>query len=114
MARETLIKGERRGRPNIVVAGQSNLDGRMSTLLRVRPTLMQELRSVSVGPAYLMIEFALQELIRRAKDGEEITIYAEDMAPTKEDQALLAQARKDAAKRQAAKEKGPRAKPKAA
>jgi len=97
MARKSLIKVERTGNPSIVVAGTSTLDGRMSTLLRIRPTVVERVKRVSIGPLYLIIEYALEQLCERAEAGEKFMIYAENMSAGPDDKEIMQRSRKEQA-----------------
>ncbi len=97
MARKTLINVERTGEPSIIVAGTSTLEGRMSTLLRIRPTVVERVKRISVGPLYLIIEHALEQLCERAENGQQFMIYAEKMSPGPADKAIMERARDDQA-----------------
>lgn len=110
----TPTKAAAKRRPKIAVSGHSVLEGRTSTLLRIRPTLLRRLREASIGTTYLAIEYAVEELVKRAEAGEEIWIYADDMSPSQEDRKLCdeAESAKEAAK--LAKASGPKAKKTAA
>lgn len=75
----------------------------MSTLLRIRPSLMQRVRDAAgSGAFYLIVEHALEELLARAEAGDQVTIDADEMFPTQEDREMLEAATNEAlAKRKA-------------
>lgn len=76
--------------PKLVIMGSSTMDGRASTLLRIRPTLMKDISELCVGPMYLVIDLALQDLVARLKkEGKTLFVQAENLDPTAEDKALL-------------------------
>lgn len=77
----------------LVIVGSSTMDGRASTLLRIRPSLMEEVQSYVVGPAYLVIDIALQDLVARLRN-ESVTRYvdASSLDPSAYDRTLIAAA----------------------
>ena len=76
--------------PRLVIVGSSTLDGRASSLLRIRPTLMRDVQELCVGPLYLIIDLALQDLVARLKKEKETRfVLAESMDPSVEDRNIL-------------------------
>ena len=79
--------------PRLVVQGTSSLAWRGQTLLRVRPSLMAEVKSYCVGPTYLVIEHALEELLIALKakgvDEKPEWVDADDLAATEFDKQML-------------------------
>lgn len=79
--------------PRLVVQGASSLAWRGQTLLRIRPSLMAEVKSFCVGPTYLVIEHALEKLLDELKAMPEGSgpqwVDAEDLAATEADKAML-------------------------
>ena len=74
----------------LVIRGSSVMDGRSSSLMRIRPSLLKRLRNVAIGPTYLIIDVLLQAaLAELEKPGKQHNINAEDLDPTAEDFALL-------------------------
>lgn len=47
-------------RPVVVITGRGRTEGRVSTLVRLRPQVVQEIKSLVDGPLYLTIELALR------------------------------------------------------
>lgn len=79
--------------PRLIVLNSSTSDGRYSQMLRVRPTLLARVRSLSVGPMYIIIERALEELCDRLEampEGTMATIDASRMDPSHADREMLA------------------------
>ena len=74
----------------LVIRGSSVMEGRSSSLMRVRPSLLKRLRAVAIGPTYLIMDVILQAaLAELEKPGKQHDINAEDLDPTEEDFALL-------------------------
>lgn len=81
-----------RNRPRLVIVGSSTLDGRGATLLRMRPSLLEELETYATGPLYLLIDLAVQDLVARLKETPEREprfVAAESMDPSVYDRSLL-------------------------
>lgn len=83
-------------KPRLVIVGSSTLDGRGATLLRMRPSLLEELNQYAVGPLYLLIDLAVQDLVAKlkatpAKAGARY-VKAETLDPSVYDRSLLAKA----------------------
>lgn len=82
--------------PKLYIRGRSTLDGRLATTLRIRPSLIEDLERVAVGPLYLLVDVAVQRLIAELmdmpKDAPSIAIAAESMDPGVYDRALLQEA----------------------
>ena len=49
--------------PRLVVLGQGSFAGRVSSLIKVRPTLWERLGELAAGQQYLLVDVALQVLI---------------------------------------------------
>ncbi len=79
--------------PRLVVQGASSLAWRGQTLLRIRPSLMAEVKSYTVGPTYLIIEEALERLLDTLKakspDDKPDWVDADDLAATEFDKQML-------------------------
>ena len=79
--------------PRLVVQGASSLAWRGQTLLRIRPSLMAEVKSFTVGPTYLVIEHALEKLLDELKaipaGANPQWVDAEDLAATEADKQML-------------------------
>lgn len=74
----------------LVIRGSSVMEGRLASLMRIRPSLLKRLRAVAIGPTYLIIDVLLQAaLAELEKPGKQHDIKAEDLDPTPEDFALL-------------------------
>lgn len=87
-----MVASAKSGLPKLWVRGSSVLTGRRSTLLRIRPTLVQRLEAQSYGPLYLLIEHALEQLceqLEAAPEGSVKTIDAEAMNPSREDLEIV-------------------------
>ena len=86
-------KKPRRPTPKLVVVGSSTMDGRASTLLRIRPSLLKDVQAYVSGPMYLVIDIALQELVDRLKQESEARfVHAVDLDPSVYDRDLIAAA----------------------
>lgn len=63
-------------RPAVVITGRGKTAGRVSTLVRLRPEVVNEIKSLVDGPLYLTIELALrhyaQDLRKRAPGSVEM------------------------------------------
>ncbi len=71
---------------------QSTSEGRFGMMLRIRPTLLQELRQATIGPAYIVIEYAIERLLddlEKQSPGTLLTVNALDYNPTPQDAELL-------------------------
>lgn len=82
--------------PKLYIRGRSTLDGRLATTLRIRPSLIEDLEKVAVGPLYLLVDVAIQrliqELINMPHDAPSIAIAGESMDPGVYDRVLLEEA----------------------
>lgn len=79
--------------PRLIVLNSSTSDGRYSQMLRIRPTLLARVRSLSVGPMYIIIEKALEDLCDKLEAmpaGTMATINAAEMDPSHADREMLA------------------------
>jgi hypothetical protein len=68
--------------PKLLIVGAGKLMDRRATLLRIRDDLTNELKEVAVGPLYLLIDIALQNLIHELKNrptGSIEVIQGEDL-----------------------------------
>ena len=92
-SRQRLTGAQLAAQPRLVVQGASSLAWRGQTLLRIRPSLMAEVKSYTVGPTYLVIEHALEKLLDDLKampDGANPQwVDAEDLAATEFDKQML-------------------------
>ena len=92
-SRQRLTGPQLAAQPRLVVQGASSLAWRGQTLLRIRPSLMAEVKSYTVGPTYLVIEHALEKLLDDLKampDGANPQwVDAEDLAATEFDKQML-------------------------
>jgi hypothetical protein len=87
-----MVASAKSGLPKLWVRGSSVLTGRRSTLLRIRPTLVQRLEAQSYGPLYLLLEHAVERLceeLEAAPEGSVKTLDAEAMNPSREDIELV-------------------------
>lgn len=78
--------------PKLMIMGSSVLEGRKATLLRIRPTVVRRLESLTYGPLYLLIEHALIELcnqLEQTEEGKTQALDAASMNPTPEDKELI-------------------------
>ena len=79
----------------LVVIGHGVTRGRRAHLLRLRESLMRDLKIVADGQVYLLIEIALQRLIDDLKarpSGIEV-VQVSELEPTSDDDMLLDQRR---------------------
>ena len=51
-------------RPRVVITGRGKTAGRVSNLVRLRPDVVSEIKSLVDGPLYLTIELALRHYAR--------------------------------------------------
>lgn len=66
--------------PKLLIMGRGQLQGRAMHALRLKPELIEEVKSVAVGPMYLIVEVALRRLIEDLNERKEpLTIRAEDL-----------------------------------
>lgn len=78
--------------PKLVIVNSSTSQGRYQQMLRLRPTLLARVRELTVGPMYLIIETALEQLIKELEalpPGSIRTINAFEMDPSQEDHQML-------------------------
>jgi hypothetical protein len=69
-------------RPVVVITGRGRTEGRVSTLVRLRPEVVKEIKSLVDGPLYLTIELALRHYardLRTRKLGSVEMIKASDL-----------------------------------
>ena len=80
-------------KPKLVIMGRGKMDGRGATLLRCRPSLIQELKSLAMGQTYLLLDLAIQSFIAELKARPEsdgpLFISASAMDPSVYDRELL-------------------------
>ena len=96
----------------LVVVGTGETRGRRPHLLRLRESLISELKGVADGQTYFLVEIALRRLIDDLKSrpaGIEV-IQAAELEPSADDEALIAQRVKRRETAKAAEKKGPKAK----
>lgn len=78
--------------PKLVVHGSSSMDGRASTLLRCRSSILKRLSELCACPQYMAFEIAAQLLIAQLEalpPGEMRVISGSSMDATPEDIELL-------------------------
>jgi hypothetical protein len=77
----------------LVIVGQGETRGRRPHLVRLRESLVQELKTYVDGQFYLVIELALQRLIDdlKQKEGGVEVIQVAEMSPDKADEHLMDQ-----------------------
>lgn len=78
--------------PRLVVVNSSTSEGRYQQMLRLRPTLLAKVRELTVGPMYIIIEAALEQLVKDLEalpPGTMRTINAFEMDPSKEDREMM-------------------------
>lgn len=69
-------------RPLVVITGRGKTAGRVSTLVRLRPEVVKEIKSLVDGPLYLTIELALRHYakdLRARNPGSVEMIKASDL-----------------------------------
>ena len=89
-AAEDMESQGKEGEPKLVIQGHSTLTGRASSLLRVRPTLVEDINKVCVGPQYMIIDVALQLLLSQLNErSKPLVIKAETLNPSQEDVDIL-------------------------
>jgi len=69
-------------RPVVVITGRGKTEGRASTLVRLRPEVVKEIKSLVDGPIYLIIELALRhyaQALRVREPGSVEMIKASDL-----------------------------------
>lgn len=96
----------------LVVVGQGETRGRRPHLLRLRESIVQELKTVADGQLYLIVEVALRKFIdelRARPPGVEV-VLAGQLQPGADDEHLLQQRVRTGRKAAAAKKVGPRRK----
>lgn len=73
----------------LVIYGNSvSTQGRITTLMKIRPSLMRRVESLVLAPTYLTLELALEELcdsLEQLPEKARRTIIASDFDPTAED-----------------------------
>lgn len=78
--------------PRLVVINSSTSVGRYHQMLRIRPTLLARVQSLTVGPFYLIAEHALERLcdeLEAMEPGNLKSINAFSMDPTPADKELM-------------------------
>lgn len=78
--------------PKLVVVNSSTSEGRYQQMLRLRPTLLARVRELTVGPMYLIIEVALEQLVRDLEalpPGTMRTVNAFELDPSQEDREMM-------------------------
>lgn len=78
--------------PRLVVVNSSTSEGRYQQMLRLRPTLLARVRELTVGPMYIIIEVALEQLVRDLEAlpaGTMRTVNAFEMDPSQEDREMM-------------------------
>lgn len=78
--------------PRLVVVNSSTSEGRYQQMLRLRPTLLAKVRELTVGPMYIIIEVALQELVKQLEElpaGTMRTVNAFDLDPSQADREMM-------------------------
>ena len=92
MKRVGLIDFDRQPDLRVVVAGSASSQGRKSHLLKLRPSLVENLKRVAHGPVYLLAELAIERFIAdldgRPRRQVEM-VEASDMAAGHRDFQLL-------------------------
>ena len=84
--------------PRLVVLGQGSFAGRVSSLIKVRPTLWERLGELAAGQQYLLVDVALQVLIDHLENrnpAEVLVIKAANLAATEEDHELAREAKEN-------------------
>lgn len=84
------------GGPRLVVLGQGSFAGRVSTLIKVRPTLLERLGELAAGQQYLLVDVALQALIdhlEKRDPADVLVVKAANLAATDADHELVRQAK---------------------
>lgn len=80
-------------KPRLEIVGRSSMEGRMATLMRIRPTLWAEFERLNVvGPQYLIVETALRLLVGHLdglRPGVTLSLNAAAMQATPEDHQML-------------------------
>ena len=69
-------------RPVVIITGRGRTEGRVPTLVRLRPEVVKEIKSLVDGPLYLTIELALRHYakdLRIRKPGSVEMIKAADL-----------------------------------
>ena len=80
--------------PRLVVVNSSTSVGRYQQMLRLRPTLLARVRELTVGPMYIIIEAALEQLVKDLEAlpaGTMRTINAFEMDPSQADREMMDQ-----------------------
>ena len=78
--------------PRLVVINSSTSVNRYHQMLRIRPTLLARVQSLTVGPFYLIAEHALERLcdeLEAMEPGNLRSINAFNMNPSAEDKELM-------------------------
>ena len=74
--------------PRLVVINSSTSVGRVRQMLRLRPTLVNRIKGLAVGPMYILIEVALEKLaldLEAMEPGTLRVVDASTMDPTPDD-----------------------------
>ena len=73
----------------LIIAGSSvSTKGRVTTLMKIRPSLLERLDELCLGPTYLILEYAVQGLVDKLEntvEGTKWTLDAADFDPTPAD-----------------------------
>lgn len=73
----------------LIISGSSvSTKGRVTTLLKVRPSLLRRVDELCLGPTYLILEHALEELIEKLEaipQGLKQAVKAAKLDPSDED-----------------------------
>lgn len=91
-----LNSGNNKLMPRIAVIGHGKTsEGRVSTLMRIRPSTLERLSKVAIGPTYALLEVAILrmcEQLETAPEGEVSVIHMDTLAATEHDHELIRQA----------------------
>ena len=82
--------------PRLVVLGQGSFAGRVSSLIKVRPTLLERLGELAAGQQYLLVDVALQALIyhlEKRDPADVLVVKAANLAATDADHELVREAK---------------------
>ena len=82
--------------PRLVVIGQGSFSGRVSSLIKIRPTLWSRLEKLAAGQQYLLVDLALQMLIdqlEKRNPADVLVVRAASLAATAEDQFIANEAK---------------------
>ena len=94
-SKDTLSALLREERPKLTIIGSAiATKGRANIMMKVRPSTLRRLQQLTFGPTYLVLEYALVELIKtlEAKGPEETINYdAAKLNPTQDEIDEIAQ-----------------------